>query len=245
MFRGRVVGGLGDRFPILQQGPSPPMQQRMTGDAKPEPFSPHKVVVTQGAIVDVQLPRSSLVLSRIKLIGHATDPAALQLRYNGIANAQFPVPPAGQKIYDLSWRPGLRIPAGSIAILGGAGGLPRAELTFLPASKAPDISTWRGIAFSAAVAATGTPVTVNYDEIEGEGGVTPISAVAAQTAGVAGANAQWAFPAVGALQTQVESSIQNYLNEPDDAPPLPGAFSLTLVPTIVGAATTTRCFVYY
>jgi hypothetical protein len=185
-------------------------------------------------------------LARIKIVGHATEFTTLGIRYNGVARALFPCAPGGQKVYDVDWAMnGLTFPATWLVSVGTVAAPPSWILTFDDAGYGPTLDTFRGIYFEAAVAATGTPVVTNYDEITGPRGSSPLEALAMQTAAVAGSNARWTYPAVGALQQAVEASNQTYLNDPDPAPPLPTATSLTLTPTIAGAATSSGCVVYY
>lgn len=217
----------------------------------------HKV--RQTAAAAISLPRGGLALLKLKIVGHATAPTAISILYNGIARAIFPCPPGGQKEYLLAHPVGLNLPATwaiAAVVANKTGGTttmtaPTAwEFTFGPAAMAdPDaqpIDAFRGVVGLCAVADTGTAFAISYDEIHGAEGVTPIAALAYQTGGVAGANNQWALPVVGSISPQIEGAGgQTYLPEPEPLPPYTPAITLSVTPTVVGAATTAVIVIYY
>lgn len=234
-------------------------QQRMAQQQQSDPMKAlHKV--RQTAAAAITLPRGGLALLKVKIVGHATAPTALSILYNGVARAIFPCAPGAQKEYLLKHPVGIQLPitwAVGVVVASATGGTttltaPTAwELTFGPVSMADplaqDIDTFRGVVGLCAVANSGTAFTIAYDEMGGDmGGAVPVAALAYMTGGVAGANAQWALPAIGSIAPQVESmGGQTYLSEPEALPQYPPALTLAVTPTVVGAATTALLVVYY
>lgn len=204
--------------------------------------NPH--TVRQTAAAAFTLPKA-MIAARLVIKGHATEPTTLAIRYNGVARAMFHCEPGGWRTYDFNLPVGTSLPATWLTVAGLS--TPQAwNIIFDEVGYGPDISTFRGILFEAAVAASGTPVTVNFDETDATG-QRPLAALGSQTSGVAAANARWAFPAVGAIQNTVEVPDDAFPSMvPQQAPSdLGPATSLTMTPTIVGAATTTSLVVYY
>lgn len=234
-------------------------QGRMAQQQASDPMKAlHKV--RQTAAAAITLPRGGLALLKVKIIGHATAPTALSILYNGIARAIFPCGPGAQKEFLLKHPVGINLPAtwaiGAVVAskTGGTTTLtaPTAwELTFGPLAmadpNAQEMETFRGVVGLCAVADSGTAFGISYDEMgETMGGAVPIAALAYMTGGVAGANAQWAFPVIGSISPQIESAGgQNYLPEPEPLPQYPPALTVVVTPAVSGAATTAVVVVYY
>lgn len=199
--------------------------------------NPH--TVRQTAAAAVTLP-TNMYLAHITIKGHATEPTVLGVRYKGAERALFFCPADGWAEYDVTYGPIKTLDNAVVTVVSDD--TPQAwVLTFDDSGYGPSIETYRGIFFECEVADSGTPVTVDFVT-----DAVPLAITGGQTTGVASANARWAFQSNGDRQVTVEVG-DNPASFPviKQAPPLPKSGSLTLTPTVSGAATYAVAVVYY
>jgi len=204
--------------------------------------TPHTVRQTAAAAITV--PASTLTLAHVTIKGHATEPSVLGFALDGINVAMLFCPADGWAEFDVSHAVGTALPATWCTVISDD--TPQAwTLTFDKSGYGPALASWQGIYFECEVANSGTPVVGTYPA----GECVPVAIIGGQTTGVAAANARWAFPAQGDVQQIVEvpdgavagAEAMAY----KQAPPLPKSTTLTLTPTVVGAATYANAVVYY
>lgn len=192
-------------------------------------INPH--VVRQTSAAAIALP-TAMHLARITLKGHATEPTVLGCRYDGQFRALFFCEADGWAEYDVDWGPVKTLDNSVFTVVSDDA--PQAwTLTFDDQGYGPNVAEYKAIFFECEVADTGTAVTVSFpvDSV-------PQWIIGGQTTGVASANARWTFQSIGDRQVTVEVG-DNPASKmlPKQAPPLPKSDSLTLTPTVSGAAT--------
>jgi len=188
----------------------------------------------------VTLPAAGMYLHRIRVYG-GTTPGVFSWTYDGTAAAQFPAPSngtTGYASYEVNERlNGNTIPAAVLAMTSGVSAVEFLFSDTAPSEGAP-LSAYRGVFVRRTDSgATGANATLSYDV--GPAKPRKVLCYISASAG------RVTFPAVGAMQLQVEAvrSERNHLSTrcPEALPP---ATSTTLNVVTDGAATI-LAVVYY
>jgi len=215
----------------------------MPGDFDLSPGStPHTVRQTAAAVITV--PATVPNFAHLTIKGHATEPTVLGILYDGVNYAMFPCQADGWAEYDVSWPVGTTIPISWLTVISDD--TPQAwTLTFDQTGYGPSLDAYTGAYAECEVANSGTPVVVTYPG----GQSIPVAVWGGQTTGVPASTARVAFPTVGDLAQIVEfpdgavAGAEAFAVK--QAPSLPASTTLTITPTVTGAATYLAMVIYY
>lgn len=199
--------------------------------------NPH--VVRQTAAAAINLP-TTMHMAQLDICGHATEPTILGVRYEGQYTALFYCEPAAKATYLVDWGDLKTLAADVVTVISDDSPVSW-TITFDDSGYGPAISEYRGVQFEAEVADSGTAVTVNLPIV-----TTPKAFVAGQTL-VAGSTAFWTFQSIGSRTVvyNCPGVLSNSKALVIQCPPLPPSDSVTITPTLTGAASATRGVLYY
>lgn len=195
----------------------------------------HSQRLTAAALLDAQRP--DMFITAITLVGHATLPGTFSIRYDGIAQAHFPVAGGGFVRYEVNHKlVGQTIPAGSVAFNGNVAAVV-VEYSDAVNAAGKSLATYRAIRFARTDAgATTADVEVDFDA----GSSIPKWVIVQQSASAG----RVLFPATVPTQLTVEACVEEFNPPLVECPGIPAAQSLTLSVVTDGAATI-QAVVYY
>lgn len=199
--------------------------------------NPH--VVRQTSAAAISLP-DTMALARVVIEGHATEPTILGVRYAGQYTAMFYCEPAGRAVYDITWADLKTLGADVVTVISDDSPVSW-TLTFDDEGYGPDISEYRGVQFEAEVADSGTAVSVSLPVV-----AQPKAFIAGQTL-VAASTAFWTFQSIGSRTVvyNCPGTGSNARAVLIQCPPIPAADTVTITPTLTGAASATRGVLYF